>query len=826
MGREGVFVRYPLISRVFAWILLPIFMGFFILYLVMTSSVGSVDGDVKVTGLQSDTKIVRDNHGVPYILADSEIDAYFALGFAHSQDRLWQMDMSRRIGAGRISESLGEKFVQVDVTMRTLGFYDHAESMWDELPQRDKQILEAYSAGINAQIDALEVFPAEYGLYQIAPEKWTPKDSLIVMQKFAWDMATNINSEIKRTLLLQTVGEDKAKLLIKAPQSDISQIAAIVPDINETLPQLVAEHNLSSKQFVGSNAWVVSGKYSASGSPLLAADPHLETIIPSTWYIANIQAAGMELSGATIPGLPFIIMGRNKDIAWSITNMHADTQDIFIEKINPVNRNQYVRDGKFYDMTLKNEEIHIKRPFVNDSPPMKVVVRRTLNGPVMSDYANQLQDFVYSVGWTGDRLSAKSFSSFLNVNRATDWVSFNEAMSEHVAPVFNFLYADNKGNIGHLAPGYFPIRGDGQFGDLPVAGWDSRFGWNGQVPFSEVPRALNPTAGYIVTANQKVVTDDYPYHLSSDFQSADRAKRISAEIERLIKETGSKLTMNDMQALQGDIYSPSVEALLPHLKAVQVTDEDKENIDTLAEALEIVKNWDGDMSMESQGATIYMSWLAYVNTLILSDEFQVSAFNPSSAVLLNQMLNEANYEFLATMLNTPNHEWCDFRDSDKVESCVDIANQAFLLAVRELEDRNDSDSNEWTWGDSHEIDYTHFPFSGGEEAIDVAGMLLFDRSAASAGNGDSVNVAPASFHPDAKFVQQYAASYRQVLEVKADGESKMIVNTGQSGNPLSPFYDDLIPLFSAMDYLNINKSLFADTQSSESVHVLRLVPAK
>lgn len=823
MGREGVFVRYPLVSRVFAWILMPIFMGFTILYLVMTSSIGSIDGEIKVSGITSDAKIVRDNHGVPYITAQSEYDTYFALGFAHGQDRLWQMDMSRRIGAGRISEALGEKFVQIDVTMRTLGFYDHAETMWNDLPEHDKQILKAYSAGINELINSLDVYPAEYGLYQITPQEWTPQDSLIVLQKFAWDMATNINSEIKRTLLLQAVGEEKASMLIKPSKSEKSQIASLLPDINQSLPNLVSEHSLSSKQFVGSNAWVVSGKHTESGAPLLAADPHLETIIPSTWYIANMKLQQRELSGATIPGLPFIVMGRNDDIAWSITNMHADTQDIFIEKVNPLNRNQYVRDGSFLEMEVREEIIQVKRPFVNDAPPMKVIVRRTVNGPVMSDYANQLQDFVYSVGWTGDKLSAKSFSSFMDVNKANDWSSFNEAMSEHTAPAFNFLYADNKGNIGHLAPAYFPIRGKGQFGDVPVIGWDSNYGWNGQIPFAEVPRTLNPASGYLVTANQKVVSNDYPYHISSDWQSSDRANRISSELERLIDEKGSNLTVADMTALQGDLFSPSVNALLPYLKAVKVDTSDNELALT---AQNIIKEWNGDMSANSQGAVIYMSWLAYVNTLILSDEFRVSAFNPSSTVLLNQMLNEANYEFLTNILAQPNHEWCDFRDSDKVESCVDIANQAFVLAIRELEDRMDGDSAEWEWGDTHEIDYTHFPFSGGEEAIDVAGMILFDRSVSTGGNGDSVNVAPASFHPDAKFNQQFAASYRQVMDVSADGVSKIIVNTGQSGNPLSPFYDDLISLFSTMNYLDIDKRLFADTQPSETIHVLRLIPAK
>lgn len=826
MGREGVFVRYPLISRVATWILLPIFVGILILYLVMTSSVGTTDGDVKVVGLQSESKIVRDAHGVPYISANSEYDAYFALGFVHSQDRLWQMDMSRRIGAGRTSEYLGEKFIQIDVTMRTLGFYEHAETMWKQLPEHDKKVLEAYSAGINAQIDTLDIFPAEYGLYQISPQKWTPQDSLIVMQKFAWDMATNVNSEIKRTLLLQTFGADKTELLMDIGKSDISLLVQSMQGATDSLPSLVKDHDLSSKQFVGSNAWVVAGKYTESGAPLMAADPHLETTIPSAWYIANLQIADFELSGATIPGLPFVVMGRNSDIAWSVTNMHADTQDVFIEKINPVNRNQYVRDGKFHDMELKEENIFVKRPFVNDAPPMKLTVRRTANGPVMSDYSSQLQDFVYSLNWTGDRLSAKSFSSFLSLNKAHDWNSFNEAMSEHTAPVFNFLYADNEGNIGHLAPGYFPIRGKGQYGDLPVAGWDNSYGWQGKIPFSEVPRTFNPASGYLVTANQKVVADDYPYHISSDWQSSDRAERISAELQRLITEKNGKLSVADMEALQGDMYSPSVSKLLPYLQAATFTPENVEFVESLPQALEIVKKWDGDMSKNSQGATIYMSWLAYVNTLILSDEFQVSAFNPSSEVLLHQMLNEANYPFLIKILSQPNHEWCDFRDTEKVESCADIVNQAFLLAVRELEDRVDDDPSDWMWGDSHEIDYTHFPFAGGDEAVDIAGMMLFNRSIHAGGNGDSVNVAPSSFHPDAKFIQQFAASYRQVLEVKPKGVAKVIVNTGQSGNPLSPHYDDMISMFSNMDYLDINDSLFADNTPSETIHILRLVPAK
>jgi penicillin amidase len=800
---QSVWSRWPLLSRLLAWIILPtlVLVGGAVIYL--SRSLPVTNGRLEVPGLSAPVRIERDSHGVPTIQASNELDAYYALGLVHAQDRLWQMEMNRRIGNGRLSEVLGETTVGADVYFRTLGLHQNAERIWAALDRDSRRALQAYVDGVNAGIAATRSLPPEFHLLNFKPEPWHPTDSLVWQQLMAWQLSSNFGAELQRSTLTQLFGPDKTNQLMSAVPAD----AAAPPSVRSAangLPDYVGRHHaalFAPRRYVGSNGWVVSGKLSASGYPLLANDPHLPTSLPSPWYLARIKGGTLDVGGATFPGLPFVVVGHNRHIAWGMTTTMADTQDVVVERLHPTDQNQYEIAGAYRTMAIRYEEIRVKSDLLKPArPPVRIAVRRTVHGPMLSDAGGPGAGLAFSVRWSGDDEQGASFSSFLKLNHARNWSEFNEALSGYVAPVHNFMYADREGNIGFLAAGKLPLRKEGA-GAMPTPGWRDEQVWRGWIPFAEAPRRYNPPEGYIITANNRVVDDSYRHHISYDWDPGYRAARIRAELERLSAGHG-KLTVQQMKVLQSDVVDFSANAILPQLKKVVPASEAQRR------AIELVRNWDGAMRPDSSAPTLVTAWLAQFNTLLLNRQFAENQRAGLAKRQLNELYAWENDQFLDKVFAAHGAGWCVPAGPADAPCQADLL-RALDNALAELQQQLGGEPGQWQWNKVHKTEFPHFPFSDPRLAVGMpttpksmfAG--LFHREQAGGGGNNTVNLAPASLAPDTRYLSFHGVSYRELIDLAPNGATLFVQNTGQSGNVLSPHYDDLLRYQQAGGYLSM-----------------------
>ncbi|NVE01789.1 penicillin acylase family protein [Massilia sp. BJB1822] len=783
------------------WVILPLaaLLGCAAVYL--SRSLPVQDGILQAAGLHATVSIERDRHGVPTIRAENEHDVYFALGFTHAQDRLWQMEMNRRIAAGRLSEVLGETTVGSDVFFRTLGLYRNAERILSALDPASRQALQAYVDGVNSGIANTRTLPVEYHLSRFTPEAWRPVDSLAWQQLLSWKLSSNFGDEFQRSALSQLFGMEKTNQLMPAVPADAAQAA--MTQLPRTLPDYIGQRHAAlfePQRYVGSNAWVVSGKLTANGAPLLANDPHLPISLPSPWYLAKLRGGSIDAEGATFPGLPFIVVGRNRQIAWGMTTTMADTQDVVLERLNPADPNQYEVAGRYHDMDIHYEEIQVKSDLLKPpKKPVQIAVRRTVHGPMLSDVGGPVSALPYSVRWSGDDDQGGSFASFLKLNQARNWPEFNAALSNYVAPVHNFMYADQAGNIGFVTAGKLPLRRVGR-GAVPTAGWLSGQVWDGWIPFAETPRQYNPERGYIVTANNRVVAENYPYHISYDWAPDFRATRISTQLDQLLA-TRHRLTPTQMMALQADVVGYPAKGILSYLKQLRGVSPRQRH------ALNLVRNWDGAMHADSSAATLVTAWLARFNQLLLDRQFERTERASLAKRKLPYLYTSSNGAFVDKVLAAQGVGWCDAPASPQVMPCQVELLRALDHALDELHSELGDDSAQWQWGKVHQMQFPHFPFS---EPRLMPGMptvprsvfaRFFHREVSNGGGDHTVNLAPSSLAADTRYQQFYGVSYRQLIELTPQGTALFIQNTGQSGNVLSPHYDDLLHLQHAGGYL-------------------------
>ena len=479
-----------------------------------------LDGTLTLPGLRAPVEIVRDAQGIPHITAQSISDAHFALGFVHAQDRLWQLEMNRRVAAGRLAEILGPSALPTDRVLRTLGVRRNAERIYANLSAESRDALDAYSRGVNAYLAQRSgPLPPEFLLTRApAPEPWQPADSLGWQTMMAWDLGGNWGQELLRMRLAQRWSVEEINQLLapypgQAPL-DTRDYTSLYRPLRATAEQLAAVKEAAPPSYVegmGSNNWVVSGALAETGKPLLANDPHLSLGVPSLWYFAHLSAPGLNVIGATLPGLPNVVLGRTDRIAWGFTNTGPDVQDLFIERINPDNPREYLTPDGWKAFSQRVEVIKVK-----GAEAVELLVRDTRHGPVISaampavDKASLRQGYVIAFSWTALRPDDKTFQAGIKLNRARDWNDFVEAMRDFGAPQQNVVYADVEGNIGFIAPARLPVRKpeNDLKGLAPAPGWDARYDWAGFVPFEELPRAFNPVSQRIVTANQKIVGPD------------------------------------------------------------------------------------------------------------------------------------------------------------------------------------------------------------------------------------------------------------------------------------------------------------------------------
>ena len=586
-------------------------------------------GTLKVEGLHGRVEILRDVDAVPHIRAGSEADALYALGYVHAQERLWQMEFQRRLAQGRLAELLGPTALKTDRFMRTVGIARAASLSWPKLNADARALIEAYVAGINAFLATHRggSLPVEFAILRTSPELWTGEDVIAWQKTVGWLLSVNWGDELLRVKLAARVGDEAANVLMpsSAPNSPIilppeavpEPVAPVPPVLAPAAPAPVKPRRQPSRAPVargnsaiasdlaalvdivrayspappvggGSNSWVVAGSRSTTGRPLLANDPHLGGQAPAVWYLAHVTGGQLDCIGATMPGIPGVIIGHNNRIAWGITALMGDVEDLFVERVNMRDQAEY--DGVWEPMRVLRDIIRVRG---QADVPMRI--RITRHGPIISDVLDSPQAAL-SLRWTGLDVDDRTAESFARVDSARNWAEFTDALASSHVPMLNFTYADVDGNIGYFGAGALPVRASGD-GTRPVAGWTSESDWRGYVHDAEMPRAFNPARGYLVTANNKVAPDSYPFFIGSNWEAPYRAARITELIE-----AGGRMTVEDFSRMQRDVKSAQARVVLPFLLRARPLDSQSR------EAMDRLRSWDGALAGESPEAALYEAW--------------------------------------------------------------------------------------------------------------------------------------------------------------------------------------------------------------------------
>jgi penicillin G amidase len=765
-------------------------------YIWLRGSLPQVDGEVEVAGLGAPVTIVRDAWAIPHIEANNLLDATFALGFVHAQDRLWQMEFQRRLGAGRLAEILGEAALPSDRFMRTLGLQHQAETSLAHLAPDTRAWLEAYTAGVNAFLDARSgPLPPEFLILGHADlEPWRPADSLVWLCVMALDLATNYRDELARARLAGRLSEEQiADIWPTYPDS--APITLV--ELARTLPwdELAAVLPPGAPGGVGSNAWVVDRGRSTTGGALLANDPHLGLQAPGVWYLAHLETPELALVGATLPGIPAMVLGYNGKLAWGFTNTGADTQDLFVERIDPEDSTRYVTPEGTAPFDLREELIEVA-----GGAPVALTVRTTRHGPVISDLLPDAAttfgaDRVVALAWSALAEDDLAVQALLGVGQARNWPEFVAALRDVGAPMQNIHYADAAGHIGLIAPGRVPIRkrGDGRW---PVPGWTGEYDWAGWIPFDALPRALDPPHGVLFNANNRVVPPDYPYLLTADWEAPYRARRLAELLQR------NAFGLTEFQAMQADQRSLLAQDLLP----IMLTAEP--HGPGAAVAMARLRAWDRVMRADAAEPLIFAAWYRELSRLIYADE-------------LGDMFEgfwHVRPQFMDRIL-TRRQIWCDDIRTARAETCTELAALALDAALDDLARRFGNDPDDWRWGDAHPARISHLIFAD-QPPLD----LLFNIEVAT--GGDSVTVNVGHFNPrDGRrpFASTHAATYRAIYDLAHLDGSRFVMATGQSGNPLSRHYRDLTKLWAAGRSVPIRREGAEYRQGA--VGTLRLQPS-
>jgi penicillin amidase len=752
-----------------------------------------LDGTVAVPGLTAAVEVRRDRFGVPHIYAGNQHDLFLAQGYVVAQDRLFQMEMSRRAGEGRLAEALGPAAVERDRFARLLAYHGDAAAEWASYAPDAKEIVAAFVAGVNAYIAEVrehpERAPVEFSLLGIAPEPWTETVPLDRMAALA--MTGNALSELHRAHLVSLMG---AAAVEKLWPGDPPHPFDPVPGLDYTGIDIGSFGRAYAPppypHLEGSNDWVVSGKRTATGKPILANDPHRALTLPSLRYISHLVAPGWNVIGAGEPHLPGVAAGHNDRIGFGFTIVGMDQQDVYVEAIAPCSaairtRLRLGEDARCYRMNGAEHPVAVRTETlaVKGEAPRTVRLEFTAHGPIIAEDATRSRAF--ALRFVGTEPGTTGYLAQLSLDRARDWKGFLAAMARWKLPSENIVYADIDGNIGWVAAGLMPLRH--WSGLLPVPG-DGRFEWQGFLPATELPQAFNPPSGLIVTANNNILPPGYPHALSYEFAPPFRAERIEEVLGR-----ADRLTVEDCAALQGDDLSLLARRLVPVLLAAarEGGQGDDPDVRTLA-------GWDFHMRSEDAAPLLFETWLWAVGKRVYGERMKAHGVAYSVAphydpTVLIRLLTAPDGDF-GTPPTTPEKG----RDT--------VVLQALDDARAEVRSKLGPDRARWSWGALHHIQF-HHPLA---TAFDLAPVVR-------GGDGDTVNATGG-----AGYEQQYGASYREVLDL-GDWDRSLAVNVpGQSGQPGSPYYDDLLPLWAAGRYFPLLYS--RERVEKETAHLLRLTP--
>ena len=735
------------------------------------------EGKVQISGLTAPVDVYRDEYGVPLVAAGTERDLMFTIGYVHAQDRLWQMDLARHAGEGRLSELFGTETVPFDRLFRVVGLRRTADSLRAHLDGATMERLGWYAEGVNACIASNRGrFPVEFDLLGHDPEPWEPVHSLLVARLIAWELNLSWWTDITLGAIAERVG------LLKA----VDIVPSYPPDVAPTLPEAAWKKQIPlASGFVrvghayaqafgrvsiggGSNAWAVSSRRSATGHALLANDAHLQLSVPSMWYEMILSGGGYDVRGMSIPGAPGIVAGRNGRIAWGLTNLMADEADFYVERLDSASGTTYAYDGQWRPLASWEEEIGVR-----GDTTVSIVVRTTRHGPIVSDVQTSLQQtrtpFTISMRWTGYEVN-DPIGTLLALNRARTWTEFNAALDGFTVPAQNMVYADVEGVVGYRCAGKLPIRGTAG-GLFPLPGWDAGSDWKGFVPAARLPRMLNPEEGFVASANNKVVDNSYPYPMGELWEPPARIQRL----RELLAEHPEAVTVADCERWQNDRVSPFAMQLVPYV--LRVCADSSFSLPERERIVEYLRSWNFSFDRDDIPSTIFHPWLVRFVRDTFRDEMGDSLYH-DYVLLANIPLR-----VIARLVSDGTSPWFDDVTTDAVESRDDIIRRSLREAVADVRERLGEDPRRWRWGSLHTVELRHpfglrpplnaifnvgpFPFGGGSTAL-MSGEYSFNTPY-------TVSVGP---------------SYRQIFNLGDPSTARVVLPPGQSGHAFHPQFDD------------------------------------
>lgn len=766
-----------IVIGVLIFIILAFIVGAVILYRINTEAIPNYNDNVRLSGLNDSVEVYRDDYGIPHIYAQNETDLYRAVGFCMAQDRLWQMDLLRRVTQGRLSEILGKDQLKTDLLMRALRIQTKSEKILKLSSPEIVSALEAYAEGVNEYIKSSPL-PPEFRILGYTPEQWDPVHSINLIGYMSWDLSMGWGTEYFLHQLRAEVSDEKIAELIP----DLSKHkTAIYPEFGDIRPEdseilLSATENLKklgAEIFNGSNNWAVSGDKSKTGQPILANDMHLGLFAPGIWYQMHQVVNGkLNVTGVVVPGQPFVICGHNERVAWGMTNVMVDDLDFYAETLNE-DSTKYLFDGEWRDLEIKKEIIKTK-----EGETVEEEIKFTHRGPIVNRFKKE-KETPLSIRWLGNEMS-NEIRTVYQLNRVKNWTGFREAVRTFISVSQNIVYADVEGNIGLQCSAGLPIREGSGIEIYP--GDSSKYDWQGLVPFEELPYEFNPERGYVSSANNKTVAENYPNYISHWFSTPGRIDRI-----REMLEEKKLFDVNDFKAMHADWKSKTAEGMTKvFLQSLETKGGwNKTELAALKKLLE----WHYNLSRESQAASIFEVLYRKTMENMVKDELSPELFN---GILGQKMLLE---NLIINHLAENGSAWTDNVMTDEVETFDDIVIQSFKETVKELEKELGKNVEKWHWGKIHSFTIKH-PL-GVVSVLDKA--LNLNRGPFEM-PGSYHTVCPYSYSFANLYEVFHGASHRHIYNLADWDNSKTVIPTGTSGIPASNFYLDQTEMYLNNEY--------------------------
>jgi penicillin amidase len=764
-----------------------------------------LDGEVRVPGLARPVDVVRDRWGVPHIFAVEDDDAYFGLGYVHAQDRLFQLQLTRHASQGRLAELFGERALNLDRLFRTMDFHGGAKRMLAQARPEIRSGVEAYTRGVNAGVAALRGrLPPEFTLLKIGFEPAQPDDFLGQLGLMIWNLHYSWVFDPLYERVVAKVGPERARELFPDAMGGEPAVHPgrgatpltlgfrLTPEewaLLDTLPSLRASNN-----------WVVGPAKSATGRALLANDPHLGHGLPGVWYEAHVKSRTQDVIGVTLPGLPLVVLGHNRDIGWGFTNAMQDAGDFFLERLDPERPGEVMERGGWTKLHVRRETLGVR-----DGKDVELVVRFTSHGPLVNELLPDLKEPV-AYRWIFHAAEqANEIEGFWALNRARNWDEFRAALRRFGGVAQNAVYADRQGHIGMQLTGAYPRLSGTRDGLRFRRGWDGSEEWDGLRPFEENPSTFDPEQGWLASANNPILPAPMPFYVSGQWEPKDRIRRI----HELLREK-QRLGVEDMKRLHADTVQISARELAPLIQAAFASQPAGD--ERVRAALATLEAWNGDMKSELQAPALFAVFYRRLFYELFEDELgtELAKGYRSRANVSATMMH-------AVIENAALWRWFDRADTQGVEDRDAILRSAFEKAVRELREQLGGEPKSWSWGRLHTLELQH--------PVGRASRLLrpyFNRGPfAVPGSSATVNKME---YEEADFRVLHGASMRQITDFADLNASLAVLPAGQSGIPASPHYDDQLPLWLAGAYHP--RPIDAAAIDKVAAHRLRLLPAQ